>query len=86
TFTLNNYGVLGADGAAAIINAPEVAIMGVGRIIDRPWVVEGELAVRKATEPTLSFDHRVTDGATGSAFLTVVAVAMQHSTSVLADL
>ncbi|OAV61540.1 dihydrolipoamide acetyltransferase family protein [Enteractinococcus helveticum] len=86
TFTLNNYGVLGVDGAAAIINAPEVAIMGVGRIIDRPWVVEGELAVRKVTELTLSFDHRVTDGATGSAFLTAVADAMQHPTSVLADL
>ena len=86
TFTLNNYGVLGVDGAAAIINAPEVAIMGVGRIIDRPWVVDGQLAVRKVTELTLSFDHRVTDGATGSAFLTSVADAMQHPTSVLADL
>ncbi|GAA4119159.1 dihydrolipoamide acetyltransferase family protein [Enteractinococcus coprophilus] len=86
TFTLNNYGVLGVDGAAAIINAPEVAIMGLGRIIDRPWVVEGQLAVRKVTELTLSFDHRVTDGATASAFLTTVADAMQHPTSILADL
>ena len=86
TFTLNNYGVLGVDGAAAIINAPEVAIMGLGRIIDRPWVVEGRLAVRKVTELTLSFDHRVTDGATASAFLTAVADAMQHPTSILADL
>jgi len=48
TFTLNNYGVFGTDGAAAIINAPEVAILGVGRIMDRPWVVDGELAVRKS--------------------------------------
>lgn len=86
TFTLNNYGVLGVDGAAAIINAPEVAIMGLGRIIDRPWVVEGQLAVRKVTELTLSFDHRVTDGATASAFLTTVADAMQHPASILADL
>jgi len=86
TFTLNNYGVLGVDGAAAIINAPEVAIMGVGRIIDRPWVVDGQLAVRKVTELTLSFDHRVTDGAEASAFLTTVAEAMHRPSSVLADL
>lgn len=86
TFTLNNYGVFGTDGAAAIINAPEVAILGVGRIMDRPWVVDGELAVRKVTELTLSFDHRVTDGGTASAFLTAVAAAMQHPVSALADL
>lgn len=86
TFTLNNYGALGTDGAAAIINAPEVAILGVGRIMDRPWVVDGELAVRKVTELTLSFDHRVTDGGTASAFLTAVADAMQQPVSALADL
>ena len=42
TFTVNNYGVFGVDGSAAIINHPEVAIVGIGRIIDRPWVVDGE--------------------------------------------
>ncbi len=41
TFTVNNYGVFGVDGSAAIINHPEVAIVGIGRIIDRPWVVDG---------------------------------------------
>lgn len=86
TFTLNNYGVFGTDGAAAIINTPEVAILGVGRIMERPWVVDGEIAVRKVTELTLSFDHRVTDGGTASAFLTAVADAMQHPVSALADL
>ena len=59
TFTLNNYGVFGVDGSAAIINHPEVAILGVGRIIDKPWVVDGELAVHHVTELTLTFDHRV---------------------------
>lgn len=86
TFTLNNYGVFGTDGAAAIINAPEVAILGVGRIIDRPWVVDGEIVVRKVTELTLSFDHRVTDGGTASAFLTTIADAMHNPASALADL
>ena len=59
---MNNYGVFGVDGSAAIINHPEVAILGMGRVIDRPWVVDGQLAVRKVTELTLAFDHRVCDG------------------------
>ncbi|GAB3246920.1 dihydrolipoamide acetyltransferase family protein [Arthrobacter pigmenti] len=86
TFTLNNYGVFGVDGSAAIINYPEVAILGVGRIIDKPWVVNGELAVRKVTELTLTFDHRVCDGGTAGGFLRYVADAMENPGSVLADL
>jgi pyruvate dehydrogenase E2 component (dihydrolipoamide acetyltransferase) len=86
TFTLNNYGVFGVDGSAAIINYPEVAILGVGRIVDRPWVVGGELAVRKVTELTLTFDHRVCDGGTAAGFLRYVADAMEDPTVVLADL
>jgi 2-oxoisovalerate dehydrogenase E2 component (dihydrolipoyl transacylase) len=73
TFTVNNYGIFGVDGSAAIINHPEVAILGLGRIIDRPWVVDGQLAVRKVTELTLAFDHRVCDGATAGGFLRYVA-------------
>ncbi|MGX5358815.1 dihydrolipoamide acetyltransferase family protein [Kocuria sp. KH4] len=86
TFTLNNYGVFGTDGAAAIINHPEVAILGVGRIIDRPWVVDGQLAVRKLTQLSLAFDHRVCDGGTAGGFLRMVADAVEHPMSVLADL
>ncbi len=86
TFTLNNYGVFGVDGSAAIINYPEVAILGVGRIIDKPWVVDGQLAVRKVTELTLVFDHRVCDGGTAGGFLRYVADAIENPGSVLADL
>jgi pyruvate dehydrogenase E2 component (dihydrolipoamide acetyltransferase) len=86
TFTLNNYGVFGVDGSAAIINYPEVAILGVGRIIDKPWVVGGQLAVRKVTELTLAFDHRVCDGGTAGGFLRYVADAIESPGSVLADL
>ena len=86
TFTLNNYGVFGVDGSAAIINHPEVGILGVGRIIDKPWVVGGELAVRKVTELTLTFDHRVCDGGTAGGFLRYVADAIENPGSVLADL
>ena len=86
TFTLNNYGVFGVDGSAAIINHPEVGILGVGRIIDKPWVVNGELAVRKVTELTLTFDHRVCDGGTAAGFLRFVADAIENPTTLLADL
>lgn len=86
TFTLNNYGVFGVDGSAAIINHPEVGILGVGRLIDKPWVVNGELAVRKVTELTLTFDHRVCDGGTAGGFLRYVADAIENPGSVLADL
>lgn len=86
TFTLNNYGVFGVDGSAAIINYPEVAILGVGRIIDKPWVVKGELAVRKVTELTLTFDHRVCDGGTAGGFLRYIADAIETPCTLLADL
>lgn len=86
TFTLNNYGVLGVDGSAAIINHPQVAILGMGRIMQRPWVVDGELAVRDVTELTLTFDHRVCDGGTASTFLRFVADAMQRPGEALVSL
>ncbi|MBP1135107.1 pyruvate dehydrogenase E2 component (dihydrolipoamide acetyltransferase) [Arthrobacter sp. PvP023] len=86
TFTLNNYGVFGVDGSAAIINHPEVGILGMGRIIDKPWVVNGELAVRKVTELTLTFDHRVCDGGTAGGFLRYVADAIENPGTVLAEM
>src|SRR5439155_323082 len=58
TFTLNNYGVYGVDGSTPIINHPEAAMLGVGRIVDKPWVVDGQLAVRKVTQLSFTFDHR----------------------------
>ena len=86
TFTLNNYGVFGVDGSAAIINYPEAAILGVGRILDRPWAVEGRLEVRKVVQLTLVFDHRVCDGGTAGGFLRFVADAVEHPGGILADL
>jgi pyruvate dehydrogenase E2 component (dihydrolipoamide acetyltransferase) len=86
TFTLNNYGSFGVDGSAAIINHPQVAILGVGRIIDRPWVVDGELAIRKLTQLSLVFDHRVCDGGVAAGFLRFVADAFENPASAFADL
>jgi pyruvate dehydrogenase E2 component (dihydrolipoamide acetyltransferase) len=86
TFTVNNYGVFGVDGSAAIINHPEVAILGMGRVIDRPWVVDGQLTVRKVTELTLSFDHRACDGGTAGGFLRYVADCIESPTTALGDM
>src|SRR6516225_7911181 len=86
TITVNNYGVFGVDGSAAIINYPEVAILGLGRIMDRPWAVGGQLAVRKVTELTLTFDHRVCDGATAGGFLRYIADCIESPVLALGDL
>ena len=86
TFTVNNYGVFGVDGSAAIINYPEVAILGLGRIIDRPWVVEGQVTARKVGELTLAFDHRVCDGGTAGGFLRYVADCIESPVTAIGDL
>jgi 2-oxoisovalerate dehydrogenase E2 component (dihydrolipoyl transacylase) len=86
TFTVNNYGVFGVDGSAAIINYPEVAILGLGRIIDRPWVVEGQVTARKIGELTLAFDHRVCDGGTAGGFLRYVADCIESPVTAIGDL
>jgi 2-oxoisovalerate dehydrogenase E2 component (dihydrolipoyl transacylase) len=86
TFTVNNYGVFGVDGSAAIINHPEAAILGVGRIIDRPWVVDGQVVARKVCELTLAFDHRVCDGGTAGGFLRFVADCVESPITALGDL
>jgi 2-oxoisovalerate dehydrogenase E2 component (dihydrolipoyl transacylase) len=86
TFTVNNYGVFGVDGSAAIINHPEVAILGIGRILDRPWVVDGQVTARKVCELTLAFDHRACDGGVAGGFLRYVADCIESPISALGDL
>jgi 2-oxoisovalerate dehydrogenase E2 component (dihydrolipoyl transacylase) len=83
TFTINNYGVFGVDGSAAIINHPEVAILGIGRIIERPWIVNGQVVARALTQLTLTFDHRVCDGQTAGGFLRFVADCVESPARVL---
>jgi 2-oxoisovalerate dehydrogenase E2 component (dihydrolipoyl transacylase) len=77
SFTLNNYGVFRVDGSAAIINHPEAAILGIGRIHPRPWVVDDEVVPRQITQLSLVFDHRVCDGGTAAGFLRFVADAVE---------
>jgi 2-oxoisovalerate dehydrogenase E2 component (dihydrolipoyl transacylase) len=84
TFTLNNYGVFGVDGSTPIINHPEAALLGIGRIVDKPWVVDGQLAVRKVTQLSLTFDHRVCDGGTAGGFLRHVADCVEQPALLIA--
>ena len=75
TFTITNYGVVGASYGTPIINYPEVAILGLGKIEDRPVVRSGQIAIRKMMPLSLAFDHRAIDGVEAGRFLGVV---IQH--------
>ncbi|MEU0136515.1 dihydrolipoamide acetyltransferase family protein [Streptomyces sp. NPDC006296] len=86
TFTLNNYGVFGVDGSTPIINHPEAAMLGVGRIVPKPWVHEGELAIRQVVQLSLTFDHRVCDGGTAGGFLRYVADCVEQPVVLLRTL
>jgi 2-oxoisovalerate dehydrogenase E2 component (dihydrolipoyl transacylase) len=86
TFTLNNYGVFGVDGSTPIINHPEAALLGLGRIVDKPWVVDGQLAVRKVAQISLTFDHRVCDGGVAGGFLRYVADCIERPALLIATL
>lgn len=73
TFTFDNYGSFGNDDGNPIINHPEVGILGMGVIRERPWVVDGEITPRRICSFTLAFDHRVADGGEAGRFTTYVA-------------
>ncbi len=72
TFTISNYGSFGGTYATPIINYPDIAILGTGKIVERPWVKDGKIVVRKILSLSLTFDHRVVDGAEAAIFLTKV--------------
>lgn len=76
TFTITNVGIFGVDTGTPIINPGESAILALGSIKDAPWVVDGQLAVRKVCQLSLSFDHRVVDGQQGSQFLADVGALL----------
>jgi len=70
TFSITNYGVFGGTFATPIPNHPEAAILGTGRIYDAPLVLDGEVRPRKVLDLSLTFDHRIMDGAEAARFLT----------------
>jgi pyruvate dehydrogenase E2 component (dihydrolipoamide acetyltransferase) len=83
TFTLTNLGQFGVDSFDPIINPPQVAILGTGRIADRVVAIGGAPAVRPMMTATLVFDHRAVDGAPAAAFLSVLREQLENPTRLL---
>jgi pyruvate dehydrogenase E2 component (dihydrolipoamide acetyltransferase) len=78
TFTVTNLGMFGIDAFTPLINLPECAILGVGRIKPTPAVREGEICVRQMMVLSLTFDHRIVDGAPAARFLQQVRQLVQQ--------
>jgi pyruvate dehydrogenase E2 component (dihydrolipoamide acetyltransferase) len=85
TFTITNYGAIGGIFGTPIINYPEVAILGVGRIKDMPVVRDGKIEIRKILNLSLSFDHRVVDGAEAARFLNTVISHLEDPDLILLE-
>jgi len=85
TFTITNYGVIGATYGTPIINYPEVGILGIGRIQDRPVVDDGGIAIHKIMPLSLVFDHRVVDGVEAARFLNVIIDRLEDPQPTLAE-
>jgi pyruvate dehydrogenase E2 component (dihydrolipoamide acetyltransferase) len=85
TFTITNYGSLGGIYGTPIINYPEVAILGVGKIKEMPVVKDGKIEIRKILHLALSFDHRVVDGAEAARFLNAVIARLEDPDLILLE-
>jgi pyruvate dehydrogenase E2 component (dihydrolipoamide acetyltransferase) len=77
TFTITNLGRFGVDTFTPIINLPQAAILGVGRIVLEPVVLEGQVVAREMLSLSLTFDHRVTDGAPAARFLDTLRACIE---------
>jgi pyruvate dehydrogenase E2 component (dihydrolipoamide acetyltransferase) len=85
TFTITNLGMYGIDTFTPIINPPECAILGVGRILARPVGLNGQIVLREMMALSLSFDHRLVDGAPAARFLARISQLIERP-SILAFL
>ncbi len=85
SFTITNYGTYGATFATPIINYPDVAILGTGKTSDKPWVKDGAITARKILPLSLTFDHRVNDGAGAAKFLTRLVEYLEDPASVFIE-
>ena len=79
TFTITNLGMFGVDTFTPIINPPEAAILGVGRIVEKPIVVNQEIKIKPMAQLSLSFDHRIVDGAPAARFLRRVKELLEET-------
>ncbi|MBI1978730.1 MAG: 2-oxo acid dehydrogenase subunit E2 [Candidatus Aenigmarchaeota archaeon] len=83
SFSITNYGSIGGIFATPIINYPESAILGMGRIYEKPLIVEGKIEVRKVLPLSLVFDHRVADGAYAARFLNALILNLKNPEKLL---
>ena len=84
TFTLSAMGMFGLEEFYAIINQPENAILAVGAIIDKPWVVDGQIVVRPIMNVGLTYDHRTIDGAAAGQFMQTLKMFIENPMMCLA--
>lgn len=84
TFTISNVSMLGMDGFTPVLNPPETGILGVGRVIEKPAVFEGEITIRHMMTLSLTFDHRIVDGAPAMAFLKDLALYLEQPMLIMA--
>ncbi len=85
TITVSSLGKLGGIASTPIINAPEVAIIGVNRAIERPTVVSGAIAVRRMMNLSSSFDHRFVDGYDAAAMIQALKEGIEHPATIFID-
>ncbi|MEA3352639.1 MAG: dihydrolipoamide acetyltransferase family protein [Campylobacterota bacterium] len=78
TITITNLGDLGVDSVFGVIYPPQVAVVGLGKIKDKPWAIDDKLCVRKVMEVIIAGDHRATDGRTGARFLDKLDKTLQN--------
>lgn len=78
TFTISNVSMFQVDGLTPILKPPETGILGIGRVKEKPSVYKGEIAIRSMMFLSLTFDHRVVDGAPANAFLETAARYLEH--------
>ena len=83
TFSVSNLGMYDIDDFTAVINPPEAGILAVGRIAQRPVIVDGAVVPRRTMRVTMSCDHRVVDGATGAKFLQTVKLMLENPLAML---
>jgi pyruvate dehydrogenase E2 component (dihydrolipoamide acetyltransferase) len=83
TFSVSNLGMYDIDEFTAVINPPEAAILAVGRVTEKPVVVDGAVVPRRMMRVTLSCDHRVVDGATGAKFLQTLKLMLENPLAML---
>jgi 2-oxoisovalerate dehydrogenase E2 component (dihydrolipoyl transacylase) len=85
TITVTSLGKLGGIASTPVINHPEVAIVGINRIVARPVVRDGAVQVRQMMNLSSSFDHRVVDGAVGAAYIQRVRQLLEHPATLFTD-